>query len=375
LAFVQVAGPSSDAKILEIPSIVPRTIAYDYRTEPQNSAYRGISLRLCLKKKWFQGHSKEISHVQWSPNGKEIATASKDRTVVVWDTKKRPRNEKPSKCFPNFSWQKGKDCNMPWWGRVKLTLKGHSGPVNCVAYNADGRQIATASSDKTVRVWNAQTGKTIHTLRSHSNDVTCVAWSTLGLLASTSADQSTIVWNGKSGQQLVTLKGHVGEVTCAAWSPSGDCLATTSGDHSAILWLIEGQKKLHTLNGHKAKVTSVAWNSDGKFLVTASFDNSIIVWDSKAGGGIRYEGFHYDWINSVAWCPVTNLIATASDDSTARVVDTTLGTSTEGISLGPSQQVTCVSWCPKGNYLVTASSDKFIEIYCVAHSQCWEVVE
>jgi WD40 repeat protein len=174
---VQVAGPSSDAKILEIPSIVPRTIAYDYRTEPQNSAYRGISLRLCLKKKWFQGHSKEISHVQWSPNGKEIATASKDRTVVVWDTENIPVDEKPYKCFPNFSWQKGEDDYLmkTWWGRVKLTLKGHSGPVNCVAYNVDGRTIATASSDKTVRVWNAQTGKIIHTLTYHMYDVTCVA--------------------------------------------------------------------------------------------------------------------------------------------------------------------------------------------------------
>ncbi|XP_073389261.1 uncharacterized protein [Physcomitrium patens] len=190
----------------------------------------GSLLKLTLKRRWFRGHSKTITSVHWSPGDYEIVTASKDKTVIIWEIKYRPSHEKPSGCLPSLRWQsdwktekvkqfyESRKQNLS--GRVKMTLKGHSGPVNCVGYDVSGRWIASASSDKSAKIWNARTGSVVQTLRSHSDDVTCVAWSSLGYLATTSADCTTLIWDGKTGKKLCTLGGHTKEVTCTAWSPT-----------------------------------------------------------------------------------------------------------------------------------------------------------
>jgi DNA-binding beta-propeller fold protein YncE len=167
--------------------------------------------------------------------------------------------------------------------QVLLTLRGHGSFVNSVAWSPDGKRLATASGDRTAKVWDAVTGKEVLTLHGHTDVVNSVAWSPDGKrLATASRDKTAKVWDVASGQGLLTLKGHEDAVHSVAWSPDGKRLATGSGDNTAKVWdATSGQESL-TLRGHTNDVYSVAWSPDGKRLATGSFDNTAKVWGADS---------------------------------------------------------------------------------------------
>src|SRR5712691_9960725 len=105
----------------------------------------GFTLRHTL-----QGHSSWIGRIAWSPDGRILASPSRDQTIRLWDAQT---------------------------GQHLRTLTGHSGTVYSVAWLPHGRALASGSDDKTIRLWKAQTGQPLRTLSGHSNRVTSVAWS------------------------------------------------------------------------------------------------------------------------------------------------------------------------------------------------------
>lgn len=298
----------------------------------------------------YTGHTDSITFAMFSPNGEWIASASYDRSIIIWDYKK---------------------------GIIKNVLKGHKDIVWRVAFSSDNKYVVSASDDKKVLIWEIENGNLIATLNSHNKRVNSVAFSPNNKwIISASSDGTAIIWDFMEDTILKILDGNKWiasdfifptfeerqSIYDAQFSPDGKSILTAHQDETIRLWKVMPFSSYKSLLGHNKNVSWITFSPDDKYLASASSDLSIRIWDILNDRSIVLRGAHDKFISYISYSPDGKMIVSSSADKTIKIWDAISGTLLSTF-IGHTDFVRCANFSPDGQFIVSASLDKTIMIW------------
>ena len=336
------------------------------------------------------GHTGWVWNAVFSPDGRRIVTASWDNTARVWDAATGQSlavltSHKDRVWSAAFSPDgqsvvtASDDKTARVWdaatGRSLAVLTGHADTVSSAAFSPDGRRVVTASWDNAARVWDAATGRSLAVLTGHVRLVSSAAFSPDGRrVVTASVDKTARVWDAATGQSLVALEGHTNVLLSAAFSPDSHRVVTASWDRTGRVWDASTGQTLAFLNDHTNTVSSAVFSSDGRSVVTASWDKTARVWDAITGRSLTVLNGHAKPVSSAAFSPDGRRVVTASWDNTARVWDAATGHSLAFLT-GHTDTVSSAAFSPDGRRVVTASRDWTARVWDATTGQSLAVLE
>ncbi|MBW4539418.1 MAG: caspase family protein [Myxacorys chilensis ATA2-1-KO14] len=279
-----------------------------------------------------------------SSDRQQLATASPEGAITLWN--------------------KGDDGN---W-KSATTLSGHSAAVTQLQFSPDGNLLASASADKTIKLWNIEKGILVKTLPGHSDRVTAIRFrSDGGVLASGSADQTIKLWTIPKGDLVETLKAGEAAISAIDFSSDGRILATGSSDNTLRLWYPESNQPI--LLGHHNEspdptkfqgITGVRFSPDGKAIASAGWDKTIKLWtvsdgkpEREASPYLTLTG-HSQPVSSIGFNADGQILASGSQDKTIKLWNLSSGAVIKTL-FGHQDPVESLSFDAKGAALTSVS--------------------
>ncbi len=198
-------------------------------------------------------------------------------------------------------------------------FKGHTKKINCVAFSNDGELLATASDDKTIRIWSLATGKRIATLRGHEDAVLCVEFSQNGKeLLSGSKDTQIKLWNIEEEKEIKTYKSHKYQVNTIKFSPKNDYFVSGDSKGEIHIWRIEKAKSINVLTNHSKAINALVFSADEKYFASASDDNTVKLWTTTSFKLSKTYAAHSLAVLSICFSNDSKFLYSASADKTIK---------------------------------------------------------
>ncbi len=290
------------------------------------------------------------------------------------------------------------------------TLTGHTGSVRALVFAPEGGQLVSGGEDRSLRLWEAESGKEVGRLdnvgcgiravafgpggtilfgggdreqagdggvhvwdlaggkeaapfRGHDNWVSGVAVAPGGHRAlSADWDKTVRVWDLDAGREMGKFTRHTSGVNAVAVSADGRLAASAGSDHLVRLWEVGTQQELKELAGHTAAVKAVALTADGRRVLSGSWDSTVRLWDADSGKELHCLEGHVGWVHGVALSPDGKLAASVGADKTVRLWDLATGKELHRLD-GHKAPVYAVSFSADGRLLASGSTDKTIRVW------------
>lgn len=244
----------------------------------------------------FAGHSKGITYVSFSPDDKQLLSASYDRTVRLWSI----------------------------GSGVVATLAGHQDEVYIAVFSPDGKTIASGDASGTVILWDSEKHLRVKSFVAHTGAVAALAFTQNGrTLASGGADGLVKIWNTQVGMLVREFKGNHGQVNSVAFSPHGKTLISGSFDGSVRAWPLDGPGDIGRLVGkHESKVWRVAFTPSGRQVIAGDDAGNVREWEVSSGRLLQAWGSSEGQVgsaNGVAVSPDAQFIVATGSGSLLRV--------------------------------------------------------
>jgi len=269
-------------------------------------------------------HTDTISKVVYSPDKVSIASCSYDGTVRLWSVTT---------------------------GVCHRTLRGHDRDVASIAFSPQGYLLASAGGDM-VRIWNVDTGECRHMLTGHSADVECITFSPDGdRLASGSWDKTLRLWNVQTGKLVRTLSCS-DKVRSLAYSPRGDQVASGSHDNTVQLWDVSTGERSRTLTGDAQTVMKIRDSTEGDHIASASQDGTARLRDMGAGTSRAVSNSHSNSVSRILYLSKRHQIASFGEDKTIRIWDIKTGACLQTLP-GQADLTSSFIYFPQGDRIVS----------------------
>lgn len=376
----------------------------------------------CTPRFTCAGHKHHVLCTAWSPDGARFASADRNGEVRIWDPLTGKEVCKPltghSAWVTSLAWEPAHRA------RPSSAAAGGAGGAGAGAGSSSAGSsggpapvcelVASASKDKSVRVWNVRTGACQFILTGHTDSIECVKWGGEGLIYTASRDRSINVWavaeDRGSAKLIRSLAGHGHRINALALNTDYVCrtgpfdhrgelfggasdvieaaskrykaalaamggrelLVSCSDDFTLFLWdPADSKKAVVRMTGHQAIVNQISFSPDGRYVASASFDKKVKVWDGRTGKFLVNFVGHVGPAYQVCWSGDSRFLASSSKDSTVKVWRARFGGS-EGPAPKPVAVSTCsghadevyaLDWSPNGEMVASGGRDRLVKIW------------